>query len=1293
MKSHFCIRAILLLLMLNICGQVIAADRYWVHKPFYENFFTSAAELAQWNIVEDNGTGSWSLTGNGTALLKMDNAAGGYANRMFNINGASANFLPLDRVNGRVEIMVNAITGGNQRIFVQVQQFNASGTYISEFSILPSQSATGFFTINLSSFNWDPLADKVRFIIGGENFSGQQGTVEFDYFSYSNSNGNWNNSANWSAVPGGAGGASVPGLADAAIFDGLGGSNGSCVLSATTTIAGLQMTAGYSGNFDLQGYQLSIGSAGVSIAGGGVTGNGAVIQINGNMSVSGGAYKNTNGFNYVIGDMNFSGGTLDFSSGHVIFDAAGNQSFTSTLTNPIHKLIINKPSGTITFNSDVLVADSLLLTQGMINANGYTIRLGQSASTTGTLIAGSGRISGTMKRWIAAATTGNVDFPMGDAAVNALFSITVNSAATTGGSVTVTYNDAAPSFIPVAFADGSNFTILNRSAAYWSVQTTALTGGSYSLSANNTNLAAFSNLSDLRLTLSASVAGSHQAATGTLVSPVLHRGSLSVANLAQTWHASLAGAVRRKIAVIGSSTAAGVGPSVIDSAWVNRVNYYYKNQLAAIDTTYNLAVSGTTSYSGMPTSYIAPGGRPSPDPAHNVSKAVSLLSDLPIPSNGVIIVNFPTNGYDTYSVAEIMSSLQLIYDSATAGGNRCFICTTQPRSDGAFGGSAIKRKLADIKDSIINRFGLAHTINFWDGMFNPADTTILSAYSAGDNTHFNNTGHRMLLNRVMAKNIFSLTYTPSTGDYRSNVSPTGLWSDVTSWQTYNGTAWVAAVSSPNFNDGTVTVLAGDSIRINSAVTIDQVVVENGAVLTMFNTGTPITVTLNDGAGNDIDNYGNLYVSVNGTLTGSGNLQNNAGGLFTIRNLGILQVNTVNDGSVNISGTGYLQNATLINNRIFTLTNFTLNINNATLVNNDSLSMAYAADNWFAGTGASYLLNNPGAVIYKPTTTGIANMNGTLSFTNSGSLKGVGQYSITNTLSNNGIITPGAVIAALTVNPSFITGKTPTLNLRLQTTGAVAGTNDDQLILSTTGNTNITGATLNVTDNANDPVGTVYTIVVSPAGTITGPFASVHLSPTLGNIIYNSNAITIQKISAVLPLAWGIITTTPVNGHIDVRWSTFQEINTSKFVVEHSTDGISFAGIGEVKAAGYSALQTNYSLLHKTPAYNRLNYYRIKEIDLDGRIIYSVICSVKITGEKVQLVQTAPNPVNNTLRLTVNTDEPITVQVTDNNGKQMASMKLKQGNHTLNTGNWPAGIYYLSVYEKGQPVETKQLIRK
>ncbi|MDF2192138.1 SGNH/GDSL hydrolase family protein [Paraflavitalea sp. CAU 1676] len=209
-----------------------------------------------------------------------------------------------------------------------------------------------------------------------------------------------------------------------------------------------------------------------------------------------------------------------------------------------------------------------------------------------------------------------------------------------------------------------------------------------------------------------------------------------------------------KMVAIGSSTTAGTGAWPPESSWVGRFIQYYKIQQGIASDVYNLGSPGATCYRGMPGSYTPPPFREAPDPARNVTKAVQLLAGLPDPAQGVIIVGYPSNGYYDFTIPEIMQCLQVIYDSATRLGNRCFISTTQPRTDGGFGTSVMKRKFADIKDSIINRFGTAHTINFWDGFINPADSTIKPEFSAGDNVHMNNDGHQLLFERVKAANVF-----------------------------------------------------------------------------------------------------------------------------------------------------------------------------------------------------------------------------------------------------------------------------------------------------------------------------------------------------------------------------------------------------------------------------------------------------------------------------------------------------------------------------------------------------------
>lgn len=75
-------------------------------------------------------------------------------------------------------------------------------------------------------------------------------------FWVASSSGFWNDANNWSTSSGGAGGASVPGASNVAIFNGASGRNGNCVLNIAPTVGGISMN-GYTGSVDLNGNNLT----------------------------------------------------------------------------------------------------------------------------------------------------------------------------------------------------------------------------------------------------------------------------------------------------------------------------------------------------------------------------------------------------------------------------------------------------------------------------------------------------------------------------------------------------------------------------------------------------------------------------------------------------------------------------------------------------------------------------------------------------------------------------------------------------------------------------------------------------------------------------------------------------------------------------------------------------------------------------------------------------------------------------------------------------------------------------
>lgn len=202
-----------------------------------------------------------------------------------------------------------------------------------------------------------------------------------------------------------------------------------------------------------------------------------------------------------------------------------------------------------------------------------------------------------------------------------------------------------------------------------------------------------------------------------------------------------------RVVVIGSSTAAGTGPSSPDSAWVNR----YRNHLQLINPAnevVNLALGGYSTYQIMPSGFTPPPSRPNPDVTRNITAALAELPDA-------IIVNMPSNDVaSNYTYSEQMFNLDTIVQVANAASVPIWICTTQPRNF-----SVAQAQLQwELKDSILAQFS-PYVIDFWTGIATPS-YSIEPLYDSGDGVHLNDAGHDILESRVIGANILQNAYSP-----------------------------------------------------------------------------------------------------------------------------------------------------------------------------------------------------------------------------------------------------------------------------------------------------------------------------------------------------------------------------------------------------------------------------------------------------------------------------------------------------------------------------------------------------
>jgi len=162
------------------------------------------------------------------------------------------------------------------------------------------------------------------------------------------------------------------------------------------------------------------------------------------------------------------------------------------------------------------------------------------------------------------------------------------------------------------------------------------------------------------------------------------------------------------------------------------------------------------------------------------------------------------------------------------------------------------------------------------------------------------------------------------------------------------------------------------------------------------------------------------------------------------------------------------------------------------------------------------------------------------------------------------------------------------------------------------------------------------------------------------------------------------------------WATSSENNSDYFGIEVSTDAVNFTEISRVSAAGNSNVVLNYKAFDNTPAAD-ISYYRLKQVDFDGKFMYSNVEVVNIPSLWKNDLVLSPNPVSSFLNVQFDPDRYThpAIQIRDIQGREVLSYNsyTVDPEHALrlNLTELPSGLYFLNVSENGL-TSSRRIIR-
>jgi hypothetical protein len=157
------------------------------------------------------------------------------------------------------------------------------------------------------------------------------------------------------------------------------------------------------------------------------------------------------------------------------------------------------------------------------------------------------------------------------------------------------------------------------------------------------------------------------------------------------------------------------------------------------------------------------------------------------------------------------------------------------------------------------------------------------------------------------------------------------------------------------------------------------------------------------------------------------------------------------------------------------------------------------------------------------------------------------------------------------------------------------------------------------------------------------------------------------------------------GKVSLQWDVDSAEDGDYFVIQRSTDGVTFETIGALRKNGNNS---HYELTDMAPP-NGTDLYRVKYTGQDGKFLYSKQVQLSLSGD-VEF-KFYPNPVDKLL--IIRTGHTVDIQILDAVGGVRLNKRLQPGIQVINASSLERGIYILRVADKeSNRIVSNQLVK-
>jgi hypothetical protein len=213
--------------------------------------------------------------------------------------------------------------------------------------------------------------------------------------------------------------------------------------------------------------------------------------------------------------------------------------------------------------------------------------------------------------------------------------------------------------------------------------------------------------------------------------------------------------------------------------------------------------------------------------------------------------------------------------------------------------------------------------------------------------------------------------------------------------------------------------------------------------------------------------------------------------------------------------------------------------------------------------------------------------------------------------------------------------------------------------------------------------------------------SLPLNATSTNVYFNTSGdfympgalvFNVDINPAVLPVNLVSFDAIRKANAVMVEWATASEENNDYFQVERSANGIDFETAGRLEGKGRSTSyqfyefedETAFDFANRTNPSNHKIYYRLRQVDYNGKFTFSDVRSVLFETEEALSFSVYPNPARGNAKINFSTaaDSTIEIKITDSNGKTVFLKQLSYKDFKdFDLNHLKSGVYYIEAKDQ------------